>query len=119
MINLAVLLASIFIGAFLTWRLCQKLDQLLSLFAICYQIAGSCLLCPDQNKEKEIELLLNTLARPEGPGAFILLRKERGFQEVTDAALEAERLDSQTGVGVFRFWLSDVEPRAVLRCRLV
>lgn len=78
----------------------REIERLRSLLGICYQIAGSALLCPDENHDKEAELLLNTLARPDGPGATILLAKTGPFQEVTDSALEAERLDSQTGEGV-------------------
>lgn len=72
----------------------KEADRLYTLLAICYQIAGSILLCPTlggDTNDKEIELLLNTLSRPDGSGAEILLKHKGPFQEVTTAALEAEK----------------------------
>ena len=63
------------------------------LFAICYQIAGSILLSESEYEEKEqdIKLLLNTLSRPNGQGATVLLANNKPYQDVTEEALKHER----------------------------
>lgn len=66
-------------------------DKALQLFAICYQIAGTVCLADGEITDKDEELLLNTLAHPNGPGAMILLSNEGPYQEVMDAALLAEK----------------------------
>jgi len=72
------------------------------LFAICYQISGSILLDEEVSKaieecglSDEMELLLNTLSRPEGPGAEYLVENHNGpYQIYIDKALMLERKKS-------------------------
>lgn len=65
------------------------------LMAICYQIAGAIILLEGDERKADIakdeELLLNTLSRPEGHGAKILLNYDGPYHDVRDAALEAEK----------------------------
>lgn len=70
----------------------NKEERYARLMAICYVIAGTIedSIETGKNIDADLELLLNTLSRPDGPGADILLRNDGAYQDFMLEAILAE-----------------------------